>query len=58
MWDTFVPYMEVWDTFVSYMEASLHPASDKHAHIVPTLLFFPYFSSPSYYFARGDGDCD
>ena len=25
----------------------------KHAHIVPTLLFFPYFSSPSYYFARG-----
>ena len=29
----------------------------KHAHIVPTLLFFSYFSSPSYYFARGDGNC-
>ena len=29
----------------------------KHAHIVSTLLFFPYFSSLSYYFARGDGNC-
>ena len=29
----------------------------EHAHIVPTLLFFSFFSSPSYYFARGDGNC-
>ena len=56
IWDTFVPYMEVWDTFVPYMEVSLHPASDETRPHCSYPLIFPYFSSQSYYFARGDGN--